>query len=288
MFISFDDGAHWQPFQLNLPATPVTDIKIHNKDLVVSTQGRSFWILDNISSLHQITPQQTTSSVHLYKPRDGYRTRTAPGLFGPMIEYYLPATPPEAVTIEILDAQGQMVKSFSSATAAAAAGGRGGRGGRGGGGGGGGGGGAAPDDPDAAMMEGRGRGGRGGEAVGTPVGRVTANAGLNRFVWDVQNTAGVGMPPGPYQARLKVGALTQTQPFNLLIDPNLASDGVTVADLREQYDYSVKHRQLVTDVNQLASRVTAAQQRFKGATGAAADSARQLNPIATRLFNQVI
>src|SRR5688572_27393670 len=255
MFISFDDGAHWQPFQLNLPATPVTDIKIHRKDLVVSTQGRSFWILDNISSLHQITPQQTTSSVHLYKPRDGYRTRTAPALLGPMIEYYLPATPPELVTIEILDAQGQMVKSFSSSTAAAAAGGgRGGRGGRGGGGGGGGG--ADPDDPDDAMMA--GRGGRGGGAsVGGPIGRVTTNAGLNRFVWDVQNQAGVTMPPGQYRARLKVGSVTQTQPFALLIDPNLASDGVTVADLREQYEYTLKQRQLVADASALEARLRA-------------------------------
>ena len=286
MFISFDDGAHWQPFQLNLPNTPVTDIKIHRKDLVVSTQGRAFWIVDNISSLHQITPQRTTSEVHLYKPRDGYRTRTAPALLGPMIEYYLPATPPEPVTIEILDAQGAMVKSFSSNEGAAGAGG-GGRGGRGGGGGGGGGGGAAPDDPDVAMMA--GRGGRGaGPGVGGPVGRVTTTPGINRFVWDVQNQAGLTMPPGQYQARLRIGTLTQTQPFNLLIDPNIASDGVTVADLREQFEYSAKHRQLVADVNQLSSRVQAAQQRFKGATGAVADTARRLNPIATSLFDQVI
>ena len=54
MFISFDNGAHWQPFQLNLPATPITDIKVHHKDLVVATQGRAFWILDNLSALHQI------------------------------------------------------------------------------------------------------------------------------------------------------------------------------------------------------------------------------------------
>ena len=133
-----------------------------------------------------------------------------------------------------------------------------------------------------------GRGGRGGPSVGGPIGRVTTSAGINRFVWDVQNQAGVTMPPGQYQARLKIGNLTQTQPFNLLIDPNLASDGVTVADLRQQYEYGLKHRQLVTDVNQLASRVQAAQQRFKGATGAAADTARQLNPIATNLFDQVV
>ena len=57
MFISFDNGGHWQPFQLNLPNVPVTDIKLHNNDLIVSTQGRSFWIIDDISSLHQLTPQ---------------------------------------------------------------------------------------------------------------------------------------------------------------------------------------------------------------------------------------
>ena len=85
------------------------DFETHTRDTAGQATGRTagavtrgvdlelFWILDNISSLHQITPQQTTSSVHLYKPRDGYRTRTAPGLFGPMIEYYLPATPPEPV-----------------------------------------------------------------------------------------------------------------------------------------------------------------------------------------------
>jgi len=138
------------------------------------------------------------------------------------------------------------------------------------------------------MLEGRGRGGRGGDAVGTPIGRVTTNPGLNRFVWDVVNQAGVRMPPGQYQARLKVGSVTQTQPFNLLIDPNLVSDGVTVADLREQYEYTVKHRQLATDAAALEARLRTAQARFKGASGAAADSGRRLNPIATKFFDQVI
>ena len=285
LFISFDNGAHWQPFQLNLPNTPVTDMKIKNKDLVVSTQGRAFWILDNISSLHQITPQTSTASIHLYKPRDGYRTRTAPGLYGPTIEYYLASTPPEPVVIEILDPAGKVLNSFSSAggPTAAGTGGRGGRGGRGGGGGG-----AAPDDPDAAMMEGRAFGRGGGAPIGTAPGRVTANAGHNRFVWDVNNSEGVGMPPGSYQARLKVGSFTQTQPLTVLIDPNLASDGVTVADLREQHEYTVKYRQLAADVAALDTRVRAAQRRFKGATGAAADSGRRLAPLATNLFDQVV
>ncbi len=55
MYISFDNGAHWQPFQMNLPITPVTDIKVAHKDLVLSTQGRSFWILDNLTPLHQLS-----------------------------------------------------------------------------------------------------------------------------------------------------------------------------------------------------------------------------------------
>ena len=61
MFISFDNGAHWQSFQLNLPNVPITDIKVHRKDLVVSTQGRAIWILDNLSSLHQVNAQVTTA-----------------------------------------------------------------------------------------------------------------------------------------------------------------------------------------------------------------------------------
>ena len=78
IYISFDDGRKWQPFQLNLPRVPITDIKVYHKDLIVTTQGRAFWILDNVSALHQITPRLTTTAAHLYAPRDGYRTRVSP------------------------------------------------------------------------------------------------------------------------------------------------------------------------------------------------------------------
>jgi len=114
IFLSFDNGAHWQTFQLNLPNVPVTDIKVHQKDLVVSTQGRAFWILDNISSLHQIAPQMAASDLHLFHPRDGYRTRVNPNVLGPTIEYYLPAAPAGPVTIEILDAKGALINSYNS------------------------------------------------------------------------------------------------------------------------------------------------------------------------------
>jgi photosystem II stability/assembly factor-like uncharacterized protein len=254
MFISFDNGSHWQSFQLNMPNVPISDIKVHHKDLIVSTQGRAFWIIDNISSLHQLTPQLKTSNVHLFKPRDGYRTRVAPTNLAPMIEYYLPSAPADAVEIEILDAKGNVLNSYNSETPAP-------RGGRGGGatpGAGGGGpgmpgvGGAGPEsqpaDPDA-----------GPSRRFTPPPRVTKAAGLNRFVWDVRNRAGVTLPPGRYQARIKSGGMVLTEPFNLLIDPRVAADGVTQADLQEQFDHNMRMREMVTTVNQLVARVREAK-----------------------------
>src|SRR5262249_6667874 len=114
MFISFDNGAHWQSFQLNLPNVPVSDIKVHHQDLIVSTQGRAIWILDNISSLHQLTAQTKPSEPILFKPRDGYRTRVSPANLGPVVDYYLPATPAQAVVIEILDSKGAVLNSYNS------------------------------------------------------------------------------------------------------------------------------------------------------------------------------
>ena len=259
MFISFDNGAHWQSFQLNLPNVPITDLRVHRKDLVVSTQGRAFWILDNISSLHQLTPQVRATEAHLFKPRDGYRTRINPEILGPVIEYYLPTPATGAVMIEILDGKGSLVNSYNSDAPAPAGGGR--RGGAE----------AQQEDPDAPMTGGRGRRG--------PAPRPTKNAGLNRFVWDVRNQAGVTVPPGQYQARLKIEATTLTQGFNVQIDPRVADDGVSVADLREQFEHNMRVRELVNVVNQLASRVREAQARLgvESATDA-------LNAISAKLF----
>ena len=272
MFISFDNGAHWQAFQLNLPNVPITDIKVHHKDLVVTTQGRAFWILDNVSALHQIGAQSSATAAHLYKPRDGYRTQVA-GL-GPMIEYYLPTAASGPVTIEILDSTGTVVNSYNSE--APAGGGRGGRGGRGGGGG------ADPDDPDAAMASGRARGNA------AAAGRVTKEAGVNRFVWDVRHSSGLAVPPGAYQVRLKVGVTTETQPFTVLIDPNVAAEGTTVADLKEQFEHNVRTRDLVTSVTQVVARVREAQTKLKGATGADADKAKELDAIAAKLLAEPV
>jgi len=263
MFISFDNGGHWQSFQLNLPNVPVSDIKVHLKDLVVSTQGRAFWIIDDITSLHQLTPQTKSTEARLFKPRDGYRTRVAPLNLGPIIEYYLPTAPTEAVVVEILDSKGQVVNSYNSDTPPPLSG----RGGDQ----------SQPEDPDAAPAGRR----------STPPPRVTKNAGLNRFVWDVRHQAGPTMPPGEYRVRLKTGGMTLTESFAVLIDPRVAEDGVTLTDLQEQFEHNMRMRELVSAVNQLVTRVRDAQNKLKG-SASDADKLNSLNAIANKLLTEPV
>jgi photosystem II stability/assembly factor-like uncharacterized protein len=265
IYVSFDNGAHWQPFSLNMPQVPINDIKVHHNDLIVATQGRALWILDNLAPLQQITPQVTTTAGHLYKPRDGYRTRVAPNILGPSIDYFLPSSASGPVTVEILDAAGATVNTYNSETPVGG-GGRG-RGGRGGGAGQ-----AAPstgsgqapaagttptttsmeppDDPDAG-------GGGGGRGRGGPPPRVTKESGHNRFVWDARYATGLSAPPGRYQARVKAGEWSATESFELLIDPRIAAEGVTAADLKEQFDHNMRVRELSSEAGALLTRVRA-------------------------------
>jgi hypothetical protein len=213
--------------------------------------------------------------VHLFKPRDGYRTRANPNVLGPTIEYYLPAAATGPVVIEILDAKGAIINSYNSDAPAAT-----GRGGRGGAGAGATGGGAEPqqEDPDAPT----------GRRFGGPPPRVTKLAGLNRFVWDVRHQAGVTVPPGQYQARLKIGTTALTESFNVLIDPRVAEDGVTVADLQEQFEHNMRMRELVNSVNQLVTRVREAQTKMRTASTADGDAVNRLSEIAAKLLTEPV
>ena len=124
-------AAHWQSFQMNLPVTPVTDIKVAHKDLVLSTQGRSFWILDNLTPLDQLNDKVTTAQAYLFAPREAHshhrpRRRIGRGArgfsiraAGATIDYYLAAAPSGDITIEVLDAAGKPVRKFTSAAAPA-------------------------------------------------------------------------------------------------------------------------------------------------------------------------
>ena len=267
MFISFDNGGHWQSFQLNLPNVPVTDIKLHRGDLIVSTQGRAFWIIDDISSLHQLTTENI-ADVKLFKPRDGYRTRTSPTNLGPTVEYFLPAAPSGAVTLEILDEKGTVISSYNSDAPPAGRGGRGAAGATE----------AAAEDPDAAPAR-----------RGPPPPRVTKTVGMNRVVWDVKNKEGVTVVPGRYQARLKSGSTTLTEGFNVLIDPRVVEDGITLADLQEQFEHNMRMRELVNGVNQLATRVRDFQRKTQVvASSGGPEAVSRINAVAAKLLTEPV
>jgi len=278
MFISFDNGAHWQPFQLNLPNVPVTDIKLHRKDLIVATQGRAFWMLDNVSTLHQIASPSISSTAFLFKPRDSYRTRTGPNTLAPTIDYYLAESPGRPLVIEILDAKGSLINSYNSDTPALIDR-RAARGGAGMPGVGGAGPESQPEDPDAAPAGGR-------RTPTTP--RPTKTAGMNRFVWDLRHQAGVTVPPGQYQVRFKVGTATLTESFNVLIDPRVADDGVTIADLQQQFEHNLRMRELISNANQLAARIRDAQNKMRAASGTNGEMTTRVNVIAGKLFTEPV
>jgi photosystem II stability/assembly factor-like uncharacterized protein len=127
VWVSFDDGAHWQTLRLNLPIVPVHDLAIKDGDLVAATHGRSFWILDDVSPLRQLSPTVPAEDAHLFKPRDAFRVEWGGGSgggsdahpvgknppSGAMIFYWLKAKNQE-VTLDVLDARGTLIRSFTS------------------------------------------------------------------------------------------------------------------------------------------------------------------------------
>jgi photosystem II stability/assembly factor-like uncharacterized protein len=291
MYVSFDNGGHWQSLQLNMPNVPINDIKVHKKDLVIATQGRSFWILDDLSALHQITPATAQGSATLFRPRDAYRVRVAGGRgggggggrgagggrgnaagpdpaapqalpAGGIIEYYLSSVPAGGVRIDIADSAGRPVAAFSSEGSVALTAGEAVA--------------AAPtnsDDPAAvAAMTGRGRGG-----ANAPAPRPSKNIGMNKFYWDFVNQANtLPLPPGRYTVKLTAGSYTASHPYRLLVDPRLVADGVTAADLREQYLHNLRLRDMSAEV-----------QRLQGRLQAAGDNA-QAKAILSRILDQPI
>jgi len=129
VFVSFDDGDHWQSLQQNLPAASMRDLAIHDDDLIVATHGRGFWVLDDITALRQITDDVAKANAHLFRPadaitltpgsdngtpmpRDEPLAENAP--YGAMIDYYLKTGATNAVTLEILDPSGEVIRKFSS------------------------------------------------------------------------------------------------------------------------------------------------------------------------------
>ncbi|MBV9082788.1 MAG: hypothetical protein JOZ62_08945, partial [Acidobacteriaceae bacterium] len=229
--ISFDNGAHWQPLSLNLPDTQVPDLVIRDNDLVIATHGRSFYVLDDIDALRQLTPETSAQEVHLFKPADAIRS-----LQSVNIDYLLKG-PAANVSIAIVDGAGKLVRRFSRGQSQA--------------------------EPPATATE----GGFGSPAARAPA-EPPRSAGMNRFVWDLRyagatafpgmilrggNTNGPVAVPGKYEVQLTVDAKTETQPFVLTKDPRLTD--VTEADLREQFELAMQVRDSFSHANEMVIRI---------------------------------
>lgn len=269
MYVSFDDGAHWQLFQQNLPTTPITDIEVHRGDLVLSTMGRGFWIMYNLSPLRQLNWQVANSEAHLFRPAAQYRMRynrpdqrnpanpqyPPPGV---MIDYYLAKTPQGEVRLEILDEQDNMIRTFSSAS-------------------------------DPARYEQR-QGMREPQLVQVSSEQnLEKSAGMHRFIWNMEYPGPVvpdtlqqwgeegtsyGGPtddgplaaPGTYHVRLLVGDdIVATRSFELMIDPRVQQDGTTVADLRAQHKLNLAIRDALSRAYLLAADVMQARKQVQDA-----------------------
>jgi hypothetical protein len=224
VYISYDDGARWESLSLNLPDVPVSDLLVKDNELVIATHGRGFYVLDNVGALRQVTPAISASAdPWLFAPPVAYRSAT-----GATITYWL-KTPAKSVIVDILDAKGNVIRTYAPDTAARPATGQGGGGGR-----------------------------FGGFQAPPP-----ATAGLNRFTWDLNyagattfpgmilwgaTTAGPAAPPGTYSVRLNVDGKTQIQ--KVAVKRNPLHTDVTDADLEAQFDLAIRIRDKVSEANQ--------------------------------------
>jgi len=254
VFVSWDAGAHWQALKLNLPTVPVHDLVVKDDDLVVATHGRSFYVLDNISPLREMSPQAAASDVYFFNPEPAFRTRGGRGFGGGgggggnptagsnppgpvVLDYFLKAAPKqnEEITLEILDAQGKVVRKYTSKE--------------------------PPRRRRPAEAE--------VEEEGPPqvVPRVPVKEGLNRFTWDLRYEAPANVPglaqwggrprgpmaiPGTYQARLSVAGKQYTAPIELKPDPRLK---VASADYAKQFELSSNIARRINEANRAVNQM---------------------------------
>ncbi|HVR39814.1 MAG TPA: glycoside hydrolase, partial [Thermoanaerobaculia bacterium] len=237
VYVSFDDGDHWQSLRLNMPATSIRDLIIHGDDIAVATHGRGFWILDDIEPLRQLNAK--IAAVHLFKPQRAWRYRSNKNTDTPLppdepagqnppdgaiIDYYLTARATGLVTLEILDANGKLVRRYTS-----------------------------EDAPYAIKDEGNVP-----KYWIRPPRVLSTEAGMHRFVWDLHYTPlprkrpsfsiaatpgdtapDVNAPwvmPGTYSVRLTANGTSVTQPLVVAMDPRVKT---SPEDLREQFDWSM-------------------------------------------------
>ena len=322
VYVSFDDGGHWQAMQINLPVVPVNDLVVKNNDLVVATHGRSFWVLDDITPLEQYEEAIPQQDVHLFNPGEANHTVFSGGFFaasgnvgknppaGAVIDYWLKtsmkkdkkeaaagggdAAKAEAgkgeekkgeekkdeekkdeapkITLEILDSSGKVMRKFPKKE--------------------------EPAGEEESFFV------RGGGGADMP-----AEAGLNRFVWDLRYEGATKVPhaplwggstdgpealPGTYQVRLTVLGKSYTAPLEIKADPRLK---VSQEDLAKQFDLLLKIRDKVTEtddaiiqIRDLRDQITALNKRLKNdpREKAIADAGKALDKKMTEVEEALI
>ncbi|HVE58087.1 MAG TPA: hypothetical protein VNB22_14745, partial [Pyrinomonadaceae bacterium] len=289
MYYSTNDGENWQSLRLNLPIVPITDLAIHKreKDLVVATQGRSFYVLDNLPLLYKLADAQK-SDAFLFQPEDAYRTPGFGGFQvpanatfganppnGAVVHYYLKEKPKQEVAIEFLDANGNSLRKFTGKVL-----------------------------KDGEQNQPQGGGGRrgGGDAP------VPMEAGLNRFVWNYRlpdattlpglilwggSIAGPRIVPGNYQVRLTVdGKTISTEKFAVKADPRLST---TQEDFQKQFDFLSKTRaklsqthEAILEIRDLRKQLEDLSARLKPEQKDLKDKAAEINKNLTAVEEELM
>jgi photosystem II stability/assembly factor-like uncharacterized protein len=281
VYVSFDAGAHWQSLQMNLPTSSVRDLVVKDDDLVVATHGRSFWVLDDLTPLRQVTAQ---TGMTLYQPETAVRLHYSDSIDdrqpvgknpppGALIDYYFKDAPKGEVTLDILDAKGQVVRHLSSKENKNDE--------------------QPPEWPDQVV------------APNT----IPAEAGMNRFPWDLRGNEPIQTPgafyagepprapvvvPGDYEAKLTANGQNQTQPLHIVIDPREkdAADGIAKAvAIGEQVKERISQlHQAINEIRETETQIDGLQKRFaanasaKAALAAADDLKEKASAIEAQLI----
>ncbi|MBU6509667.1 MAG: hypothetical protein KGQ73_05730 [Gammaproteobacteria bacterium] len=262
-YVSFDDGTHWQSLQQNLPVTSVRDIDVHGDDLVIATHGRAFWIMDDVSSLRQLSDQVVRSNAWLFKPAVAYRVLPAGFVGTPLpadephapnpplgayIDYYLKTDSTAPVTLDIYDDLGSQVQHFSSATPL--------------------------PKIDLSRIE------TTPQWIPQPT-PLSTSAGVHRFVWDLRyaqpvalknpfgfGAGGLWVVPGNYTLKLIVNGKTYSQSLVVREDPRVK---VTTHELKQQFAFArriestrVQVAEASHAVGSLLTQLTAVKDKVSG------------------------
>ncbi|MCG6956108.1 MAG: glycosyl hydrolase [Gemmatimonadetes bacterium] len=232
VYISWDDGAHWQPIGMNLPDVQVSDLVVEAHDLVIATHGRAFWVMRDMDLLRQLAPEVAAASSWLFQPRTVVQGFDNTASF----DYYL-KDDAQKVTFEILDVSGKVLGTYQSVEG---------------------------EEKPAQPQEG------GFRRFGATTPRPSKMKGSHRFAWNMRldswkdfegrifwaaGPIGPEVVPGHYQVRMIVDGGPQVRDFEVEINPRSATAGVTVADLQARLDLAIRIRDRVTAANEAVLKI---------------------------------